>query len=140
MRPFSLQHVARQRRARDPLLDEILAVLDTAPVREHQIRDDALLIFGRHDRTDGSIEINVPIARVLISLHELLHRARPRWSERTVRTRSVRLLHSLSDDDIAAMDRQLVAAIRRTRLRASTRNGHRSAPRRTRAPACSDSV
>jgi hypothetical protein len=141
MKPFSYQHVTRQRRARDPLLAELVAAVDTAPVREHPIRDDALLIFGHHDPADGSISIHIGLARVLIALHELLHRVRPRWSERTVRTRSVQLLHSLTDDDIAAMDAQLVAAIRRsTPPRASSRSARRSAPRRSRGPGCSRPV
>jgi hypothetical protein len=71
-----------------------------------------LFVFGSHDPHDGTVTLNVPLLRVLVALHELTHRVRPAWSERTVRTRSVRLLQMLDDDGVATVDAQLRAAIR----------------------------
>lgn len=112
MKTFARQHLVRERRDRSELLEDVLSAIDAAPVREQQIRDDELFVFGDHDMTDGSITLNVPLLRVLVYLHEGTHRVRPEWSERTVRARSVQLLHALTDDDVARVNKQLVAAIR----------------------------
>jgi len=115
MRTLARQHLAREPRPREPLLEDVIGAIDAAPIRERQIRHDELFVFGDHDLTDGSITLNVPLLRVLVYLHEGLHRVRPDWTERTVRARSVQLLHALTDADVAQVNRQLVAAIRTSR-------------------------
>lgn len=105
------QRLKRPRPA-DALLRDVVDAVQTTAIYERQIRHDDLFVFGCHDPADGSITLNVPLLRVLVALHELTHHARPTWSERTVRTRSVQLLQMFDDDGIAAFDDQLVAAIR----------------------------
>ena len=120
-RPLSCTTFARRPVLRDPLLDEVIAVIDAAPIRDEQIREDGRLVFGDHD-VDGTVRINVRLLRVVVALHELTHRAHPEWPEADVRSRSLRLLHMLTDDDVAALDARLVTAMRRrraTRVRAA---------------------
>ena len=113
--PKLLASTERRAVAHDPLLEEVIASIHRAPIREEQIRDARAFVWGDHDHADGTIRINIALLRVAIALHELVHRVRPRWSERTVRARSLRMLHALTDDDIAAIDRVLVAAMRASR-------------------------
>lgn len=107
------QHVARQTRARDSLLTEVLRAIAETPIRETPIREEGLLVFGAHE-PDGSISLNVPLLRVLVALHELTHRVRPTWSERTVQARGWQLLHMLSDDEVSAVHAAVMAQIRAT--------------------------
>jgi hypothetical protein len=115
MKPLDRQQIARSISEREAFLDEVVGSISEAPIRERQIRHDELLVFGDHDPEDGSITLNVPLLRVLVALHELTHRVRPQWTEDTVRRRSRRLLHMLTDDDVARVNRELVAAVRASR-------------------------
>ena len=112
---FNRSHLARGKRAKDRFHDEVLDAIEAAPIRERQIRHDALWVFGEHDETDGSIVVNVPLIRVAVGLHELTHRVRPAWCETAVRRRSTQLLHTLTDDDVATINQDLVAAIKASR-------------------------
>lgn len=114
MRPFNRQQIARVRRSRTALLEEVLGAIDEAPIRERQIPHGELFVFGDCDAADGSITLNVPLLRTLVALHELTHRVRPEWSERTVRARTEQLLQMLDDDDVAMMNDALVRATRRS--------------------------
>jgi hypothetical protein len=107
------QHAARAPRASDPLLGEVLAALPDTAIRETQIREDGLLVFGAHD-VDGSISLNVPLLRVLVALHELVHHVRPSWSERYVQAKGWQLLHMLSDEEVGSVNADLMAQIRAT--------------------------
>jgi hypothetical protein len=113
MPPPLRQHVARQTRARDPLLADVLRAIPETAIRETQIREDGLLVFGAHD-TDGSVALNVPLLRVLVAMHELVHHVRPEYAERTVQAKGWQLLHTLSDDDVASVNADLMAQIRAT--------------------------
>lgn len=94
------------------LLREVVASIADAPIYERQLRSDQVFVFGGHNAADGSVTLNVPLLRVMVAMHELTHRVRPLWSERTVRARSAELLRALNDDGVAAVDRALVDAIR----------------------------
>lgn len=107
------QHVPRQARVRDRLLEEVLEAVPGVAVRESQVREDGLLVFGAHE-ADGSIALNVPLLRVLVALHELVHHVRPAWSERSVQAKGWELLHMLTDNDVAVLNEQLIARIRAT--------------------------
>jgi hypothetical protein len=105
------QHIPRRRRPRDPLLTEIANAIPDAPIREQQIRDEKLFVFGDCDTQTGAIALNVPLLRVLVYLHEGLHRCRPTWSERAVRARTTQLLHTLDDAHVADLNDALLQAI-----------------------------
>ena len=112
--PYGLSSTSRHSRAAadsTALLEDVVQAISEAPIYERQIRHDELFVFGSH-AADGGVVLNVPLLRVMVALHELTHRARPLWNERTVRARSAELLRALNDDGVAAVNRALVAAIR----------------------------
>jgi hypothetical protein len=135
-----LAPVTRRPMARgiERVLEKVLAVIPNGPIRERQLREDGILLFGFH-HVDGSITINLELLRTTVAIHELLHRAFPQWSERTVRIKTRQLLHALSDDAIAVFNRQIVAAIRRAARPAARIASSALARRRCAAPS-SDKV
>jgi hypothetical protein len=116
MQPLlSTKQTIRSPRTPDALLREVLQGIRRAPIYERQIRHSELFVFGSHDVDTDAIVLNVPLLRVLVFLHEGLHRAKPEWSERAVKAKSVQLLQQLDDDLIAELNAELVAVIRATR-------------------------
>src|SRR4051812_27810421 len=97
-------------RQHDPMLRELLEAIPRAPIREEAIRDTEVFAFG-DSAEDGAIRIDIGLLRVVVAVHELLHRVRPGWSERAVRARTTRLLHTMTDDDVVALNAILVEAI-----------------------------
>jgi hypothetical protein len=108
--PFLAPVIRRRTRTLAKVLADVLAVIEAAPIREAAIHHEGALVFG-HCHDDRSISINIDLARTVIALHELLHRAYPAWSERTVRAQTTRLLNALSDDQLAAINRRILATI-----------------------------
>jgi hypothetical protein len=124
-----MSHAARQPgRSLDPrsslasLLKDIRAALKRATIREVQIRHDRLFIFGWHDTETRVIDLNVPLLRVMVALHELTHHVRPKWEEDEVVARSTELLHAITDNDVATLNRAIVRRVR-SRRRTSARRG-----------------
>jgi hypothetical protein len=108
---FRWKDVARtSRSAADPMLAELVSAIDRAPIQDVQIRHDDI-IFGDCDLGDGTIRLNLSAMRCVVAIHELIHRVRPTWSESSVRARTTRILASLDDDQIAALDARLLDAM-----------------------------
>lgn len=84
---------------RDPLILELVAALGAGRVTVGPIHDDEEFVHGLA-RPDGRIQINLAVSAVDTALHELLHRMRPTWSERAVRSRVGRMMRQLSDREI----------------------------------------
>jgi hypothetical protein len=113
---FRWKDVARTpHSANDPLFAELLSSIDAAPIVEDVIPGQDL-IFGDCDVRDGTIRYNAQATRVAVCTHELIHRIRGHWSETTVRSRTTRLLSSLSDFHLAAFNKRLVSVIRNSEL------------------------
>ena len=77
MKPLLFQETRRFPRAQDPLLPEIVAAIEATAIREEQIRNEHLFVFGSHDPADGSVRVNTALARLIVALHEFVHKARP---------------------------------------------------------------
>jgi hypothetical protein len=116
MRPFlSTDELARSRVVVDrDLLDDVVAAITTARVREALIPHRTRLVFGAHDLTDGSITLATPLARVATYLHEATHHARPDWPEEQVQAAGEALLRSLTYREIAILNRRLLRKIAET--------------------------
>lgn len=113
---FAVDRSAARAEACRDLLRDVLGAIDQAPIFEAQVpislhEGHRVFSFGTHE-PDGSITLNVPLLRVMIALHELTHRVRPGWSERTVRARSSELLRALNDSAVATINRDLLDVIR----------------------------
>jgi hypothetical protein len=107
-----LASVSRRRpRGVDRLLTDILDAVSTTTIRREQIREPGRLLFGYH-HPDGTVTINEALLRVTVFLHEMTHHVRPDWSERAVRRKTLQLLHALSDDAIATVNRRVLSAAR----------------------------
>ena len=72
-------------------------------------------LTGRKDR--GHVRINPAHDVVDTAIHELIHRMRPKWSERKVRAETAKLMRDLDD---AAIDRlyALILTVAKVRKRA----------------------
>lgn len=83
---------------RDPLLLEVAAAIGAGGISIGPIYDKGQFVHGQ---IEGSkIVINPTIETVDTLLHECLHRLRPQWSERAVRSRTTRIMRSLSYPEI----------------------------------------
>lgn len=104
------------KRGRDPLLIDVLAELGAGRISEDFIRSESSnyivegLCEGRH------VTVNPVPAIVDTLLHELIHRARPSWTERTVRSRTKRLVGMLTvaeQEAIYAVYQRVVVKVKR---------------------------
>jgi hypothetical protein len=113
MRPFlSTDALARSAVAVDrELLADVLGLLATVTIREALIPHRSKLVFGEHDRADGSITLATPLARVATYLHEATHHARPDWPEPQVQAAGEALLRSVTYREIATLNRRLLRKI-----------------------------
>lgn len=84
---------------RDPILLEIAAAVGAGRIAIGSIHDEEDFIHGVA-KPDGSIRINPVIGLCDTAIHELLHRLRPSWSERAVRTKTTRLMRQMSYAEI----------------------------------------
>lgn len=81
-----------------PLLLRVMAEIGAGRITEAYIHDPGLMTEGV---TEGKwITVNPAHAIVDVILHEALHRAFPRWSERTVRQKTSYLCRRLSDAEV----------------------------------------
>src|SRR3990167_3920413 len=88
---------------RDPLLLEIAVALGAGNVTIGPIHSDAELVHGycvEHGQRKGAIVINPAVETVDTAIHELTHRLRPSWTERTVRQRTAAIIKTMSNREI----------------------------------------
>lgn len=88
------------KRGRDPLLVEVLAALGSGRISEDYVRSTTHPDVVNGLEQGGHVTINPAPLVVETLIHELLHRLRPTWAERTVQGRAVRLRRLLSDKEI----------------------------------------
>jgi hypothetical protein len=93
----------RHRRvARDPLLIEVLTALGAGPVSSVYLIDDEhpddVDLLGIC--SDRAIAINEAAHIVRTLIHELIHRVRPQWSERSVNRRTTQIMRAISHAEI----------------------------------------
>lgn len=74
--------------------------IDRGRIFECSLRDPKWRLDGLQDGENIYIDPRPAIIETLC--HELLHRMRPRWSERRVTQESRRLLSRMSEQDLAA--------------------------------------
>lgn len=84
---------------RDPIIHELVAAIGAGKIEIGPIHDDTYYVDG-FCRDDGSIRINPARGVVDTCLHELTHRMRPKWGERTVRSKVGKLMRQLSDAEV----------------------------------------
>lgn len=85
--------------ARDPLLLEVVAAIGAGNIERGPIHDDDDHILGICDE-DGRIRINEAVAVTSTTIHEAIHRMRPKWSEKQVERRTLAILATLSDQEV----------------------------------------
>lgn len=94
--------------ARDPILLEVAAAIGAGRITIGQIdMGDEEHVHGI-TWSDGGIVINPTVETVDTAIHECLHRLRPTWTERTVRTRTRKLMGQLSNKDVECLFTLLV--------------------------------
>lgn len=89
----------RSRVSRDPILIEVLAEIGAGRIREAMVEDPKGMVAGYCQ--GGRVTVNPVFDVVDTLIHELLHRLRPEWKERSVLARTRQLMHALSDKEIA---------------------------------------
>ena len=97
---------------RDPLLLELVAAIGAGGIWVGPLHDDRDILHGLCE--GGKVYVDQTVSTVDTLLHELTHRMRPAWSERTVRARTARLMHQLTR---AEMDRIYQVALSTARRR-----------------------
>lgn len=86
---------------RDPLLIELIAAIGAGGLEFGSIHDETEYVHGvtlKNPR--GVIRIDPSADVVATVLHETIHRMRPRWSERAVRSRTSKILKLLSPSEV----------------------------------------
>lgn len=99
----------------DPLLMEVLVALGAGRVAFGAIHADGEVVHGIAEKS-GAITINPAASVVDTAVHELLHRLRPAWSERSVRSRTAKIMRGLTDAEIDKFYELLLVQARRRRL------------------------
>jgi hypothetical protein len=109
--------MAKRRPSYDSLLLEIAAAVGAGRISIGRIEggDDEHV----HGLTwaDGGIVINPQVEIVDTACHEIIHRLRPAWSERTVRMRTKRLMNQLSHKDVDTLYTLLMTQVAMKRKR-----------------------
>jgi hypothetical protein len=109
--------MAKRRPSYDSLLLEIAAAIGAGRISIGRIEggDDEHV----HGLTwaDGGVVINPQVEIVDTLLHEMTHRLRPAWSERTVRMRTKRLMNQLSHKDVDTLYTLLMTQVAMKRKR-----------------------
>jgi hypothetical protein len=90
---------------RDPIWIDVVAGMGAGNLSIGPIRceggleyADGAMLTG--PTTRGHVRIDPSRNIVDTAIHELLHRMRPRWSERKVRAQTARMLKALSDAEV----------------------------------------
>lgn len=89
----------RRRLTRDPLILELTAAIGAGRITIGPIHDEREFVHG-YTFTDGAIVLNPAASMVEVALHEAMHRLRPAWTERSVRSKVTRILRSLSMKEV----------------------------------------
>lgn len=105
----------RKRLKRDPVLLEVAAAIGAGRIVIGPIHDDDSFVHG-YAEGNGKVRLNPAIEMCDTAIHELLHRLRPSWSERAVRTKTTRLMRQMSYQEIDTLY-ELVLARARTSKR-----------------------
>jgi hypothetical protein len=97
--------VRKKRAARDPLLLEVAAAIGAGRIAMKRIR-------GAHGQCwpDGRVEIDPRAETVDTLVHELIHRLRPTWTERTVKARTTKLMRQMTWDEMERLYQLLLVA------------------------------
>jgi hypothetical protein len=104
--------VKRRQRGHDPLLLELVAAIGAGRIEFGPLHSDTDLLHGL---CEGSrVYVDQTVSTVDTLLHELAHRMRPEWSERTVRARTAKLMGQLTR---AEMDRIYAIALSTAKTR-----------------------
>ena len=94
-----------------PDLDDLYDELQRGRIFECSLRDPSFRLDGLQHGEDIYIDPRPAILETL--MHELLHRRKPRWSERRVLRDSRRILSKMSDEDVAVWWRRYQKAKRK---------------------------
>lgn len=87
-----------RRQKREPLMVRVWAELGAGQIREDYIIDPKEFVYGLCE--GRRITINPVLSLVETTIHELLHRLYPAWSERYVRNRTTYLMRRMTDQEI----------------------------------------
>jgi hypothetical protein len=79
------------------------------------ITDDGAHLHGIYDPDVKSITIDPRVPTVETLIHELIHRARPKWSEAKVKREEKRMMGLLSPRDVQTWYRRYKRAVRKRR-------------------------
>lgn len=79
------------------------------------ITDDGAHLHGIYDPDTKSITIDPRVPTVETLIHELIHRARPKWAESTVKREEKRVMGLLSPQDVQTWYRRYRRAVRKRR-------------------------
>ena len=101
---------------RDPLLLEVAAAVGAGRIRVAAIEDTAGWVHGL-TYPNGEIVIDPSVDTVDTLVHECIHRLRPGWSERAVRSRTGKLMRALSRREMTTLYTLLLVSTQRPRKR-----------------------
>lgn len=90
--------MAKRNRRREPLMVRVWAELGAGRIREGWLSEKHAFVAGVCE--DGRITVNPMIDVVDTTIHEILHRLNPQWSERYVRRTTSYLLRRMTDEEI----------------------------------------
>jgi hypothetical protein len=99
----------------DDLFAELRREFKRGLIREAPIRDKLMHVDGLCDHDNGTIYVDPAPAVVSTLLHELIHRAHPRWGEKRVTKAEAMLLGQMRSADVQKWYRQYRAAVKRLR-------------------------
>ena len=105
----------------DPILLEIAAAIGAGRISIRAIHDNVELCHGA-TLDDGEIAISPIPSTCDTAIHEVLHRLRPEWSERTVRARTAKLMRKITNAELETLYTVLMssATVKRRPLRLKT--------------------
>lgn len=96
-----------------PDLDDLMDELNRGKVYECVLRDPAWRLDGLQHGEAVYIDPRPAILETLI--HELMHRRKPRWSERRVTTEARTVLSKMSEQDLARWWRRYRTVVKKGR-------------------------
>jgi hypothetical protein len=96
-----------------PNLEDLLDELKRGRVYACSLHDRKYILDGFTDGTTIWIDARVSVIDTLI--HELLHRLKPRWSERTVRRHTGKILEQIDDTTMRRVWRAYQRVVKRRR-------------------------
>jgi len=88
----------KKQKPRDPMLIEVVAAIGAGRIEIGPIHADDEFVSGLCE--GARVKINPAIDVCDSTVHECLHRLRPDWSERAVRSKTTTLMRSLSNAEV----------------------------------------